>query len=73
MTKHQGVIRGKGCDAYINMVQAQMEAYKMETETSVNPTIEELETGGYIPNQECPTGEELIISSSGEVSIVPTP
>jgi prepilin-type N-terminal cleavage/methylation domain-containing protein len=73
MTKQQGVIRNKGCDAYVNMVLAQMEAYKMENSTTINPTIEELETGGYIPRKECPNGEVLEISSSGEVTVVQAP
>ncbi len=73
ISKHQVLIRNKGCDAYINMVTAQMEAYKMELETIVAPTIDDLLTGGYIPNRECPNGEELTISVSGEVSIVSTP
>ncbi len=73
VTKHQGMIRSKGCDAYINMVQEQMEAYKMENETNVYPTINELQTGGYIPKSECPNGEVLTISSTGEVSIVSSP
>lgn len=72
MTKHQGVIRSKGCDAYINMVTAQMEAYKMENETISAPTIDELLTEGYIPNKECPNGKELTVGTSGDVSIVPT-
>jgi prepilin-type N-terminal cleavage/methylation domain-containing protein len=73
MTKQQGMIRNKGCDAYMNMVVAQMEAYKMETSSTINPTIEELESEGYIPKKECPNGEVLEISSSGEVTVVQAP
>ncbi|WP_246945947.1 competence type IV pilus major pilin ComGC [Bacillus pinisoli] len=73
LTKQQGVIRSKGCEAYINMVQAQIEAYKMEFNTSSNPTISELKTSGYIPETECPNGEALQIASNGEVNVVPEP
>ncbi|WP_456278302.1 competence type IV pilus major pilin ComGC [Bacillus sp. AK128] len=72
LTKQQAVIRNKGCDAYINMVQAQVEAYKMENETSISPTIAEMKSGGYIPSIECPSGETLQITSSGEVTTIVT-
>lgn len=71
ITKNQGMIRSKGCDAYINLVQAQVEAYKMDNGTSLNPTIDELYTEKYIKKKDCPNGAELEVNTSGEVVIVP--
>jgi prepilin-type N-terminal cleavage/methylation domain-containing protein len=73
ITTQQKVIRGKGCEAYINMVQAQVEAYKMENNTTINPTIAELHTAGFIPSTDCPNGEELLVTGTGEVTIVTAP
>jgi competence protein ComGC len=71
VTKNQGMIRGKGCDAYMNMVQSQIEAYKMDKGSTLNPTIDDLVTEQYITKKDCPTGETLVINDSGEVSIAP--
>lgn len=73
ITKHQQVIQTKGCEAYINLVTAQIEAFKMDNSSSLNPTITELVDGGYIPKGECPNGDLLEVNSNGEVVVVATP
>ncbi|KAA0549434.1 prepilin-type N-terminal cleavage/methylation domain-containing protein [Bacillus sp. BGMRC 2118] len=70
ITKNQGMIRSKGCDAYINLVQAQVEAYKMDNGTAVIPSIDDLVTEKYIKKKECPNGDVLEVNTSGEVVFV---
>ncbi|MFD1736528.1 competence type IV pilus major pilin ComGC [Bacillus salitolerans] len=69
VTKHQAVIGKKGCDAYMNMVQAQVEAYKMDNENTI-PSILKLETSGYIPKTNCPNGDELLVDVDGTVRVI---
>ncbi|MBM6617301.1 competence type IV pilus major pilin ComGC [Bacillus suaedaesalsae] len=71
ITKNQGMIRNKGCNAYINLVQAQVEAYKMDNGTSSNPSMDDLLTEKYIKSKTCPNGDLLEVSASGEVVLVP--
>jgi competence protein ComGC len=66
VTKHNSVINNKGCEALIQMVQAQVKAYEMEKGTI--PTIQELIDQKYIKSNKCPNGNTLQIDSSGEVS-----
>ena len=68
VTKHFASIDEKGCDAYISMVQAQVEAYKIDN--SNYPTLEELEKAGYIDKDAtCPNGNPVVINSdTGEVT-----
>ncbi len=67
VTKHFASIDKKGCDAYINMVQAQVEAYKVDY--LKYPTLSQLQEEGYIKGDvKCPNGNEVVINSdSGEV------
>jgi competence protein ComGC len=67
MTNQQGMIRNKGCEAYMNMVTAQIEAYKMEKNTTTSPTIDQL-IPDYIPSEKCPNGENLTIDENGKVA-----
>jgi competence protein ComGC len=73
MMNHQSMIREKGCEAYMNMVQAQIEAYKMEKDTVTPPTIEELELASYIPSKTCPNGQTLKVDESGKVTLEKAP
>ena len=67
VTKHFATIDEKGCDAYVQMVQGQVEAYKIEKMKF--PSISELIEGGYISTEEakCPSGEAIIIKEDGLV------
>ena len=67
VTKHFATIDEKGCDAYVQMVQGQVEAYKIEKMKF--PSISELIEEGYISTEEakCPSGETIIIKEDGLV------
>jgi competence protein ComGC len=63
VTKHSATIDEKGCQAYIKMVQGQVEAYRID-EKSV-PTIENLVTNDYLNDGEttCPNGKAIEIDA----------
>lgn len=67
VTKHFATIDEKGCDAYIKMVQGQVEAYKIEKMKF--PSVSELIEEGYISTEEakCPSGEAIVIKENGLV------
>ncbi|KHE70702.1 competence type IV pilus major pilin ComGC [Halobacillus sp. BBL2006] len=71
ISKHNGTIREKGCEALIVTAQAQVEAYYMENNNF--PTIEQLTTGKYLKDSTCPNGDSLNIDGSGTVTAVPAP
>ncbi|MGD7043957.1 competence type IV pilus major pilin ComGC [Jeotgalibacillus proteolyticus] len=64
-------INGKGCQAFEQMVQAQVESYRL-TNNTLPASIEALQTEGYLREDEttCPDGRTLEIKSTGEVAIV---
>lgn len=70
LLKNNEAINGKGCEAYVKTVQAQVEVYKIEKNTI--PTLNDLESAGYITAKKCPNGDSLQISSKGEVTSVPS-
>lgn len=67
VTKHMNTVDEKGCDAYIYMVQGQVESYRMEKKKI--PTMQELEDEGYLKKgmNKCPNGDEIIIELDGTV------
>ncbi|MEK4229929.1 competence type IV pilus major pilin ComGC [Solibacillus sp. FSL H8-0538] len=67
VTKHFASIDAKGCDAYVNMVQGQVEAYRVET--MKYPTMQDLVDNQYLQteNTTCPNGETIIIEEGGHV------
>lgn len=74
MTKHNGIINEKGCDAYGKMVQAQVQAYEMDND-KYPISLEELETNGYITSTKstCGKDKQISISANGEVTLIDTP
>lgn len=71
VTKHFATIDDKGCEAYLKMVQGQVEAYKIDNKTL--PTLTELKTDGYLKDSEetaCPNGDLIEIQSDGNVIAV---
>lgn len=64
VTKHSKSIDKKGCDAYVVMIQGQVEAYKMD-EGGYPDTLGDLVTGDYLPkgtsgeSVKCPDGTAL--------------
>ncbi|MGM9945179.1 MAG: competence type IV pilus major pilin ComGC [Lysinibacillus sp.] len=67
VTKHFATIDEKGCDAYVAMVQGQVEAYKIDKMKF--PNVSDLIEEGYISTEEakCPSGEAIIIKEDGLV------
>lgn len=68
VTNQSKNINKKGCDALVQMVQGQVEAYRMEKNTV--PTVGELHTAGYLRDADtkCPNGKELLIDTDGTVT-----
>lgn len=66
---HNSTINDKGCDAYLKMVEAQVQAFEMD-EGKV-PSVTDLKTGGYLTEEQltCPHGKEAIIDENGGVTI----
>ncbi|RWR15113.1 competence type IV pilus major pilin ComGC [Siminovitchia fortis] len=71
ITKHSSNINKKGCDGLKQMVQGQVEAYRMDNKEI--PTVQQLKTEGYLKNEDlkCPNGKSLSIdTTTGEVKEV---
>ncbi|TWT26142.1 competence type IV pilus major pilin ComGC [Planomicrobium sp. CPCC 101110] len=68
VAKQTTAVDTKGCKAFVQMVQGQVESYRMD-EKAV-PTIENLVTEGYLKTNEtnCPNGDLVEISTDGIVS-----
>jgi competence protein ComGC len=69
ITKHNANIDKKGCQAYLKMVEAQVQSYKMET-GSYPASVQELIDGEYLKNDEtaCSSGTKIVIGAGGEVT-----
>lgn len=63
VTKHSATIDAKGCEAYVKMVQGQVEAYRIDLKAT--PTIQELVDEEYLVDGEtsCPNGSEIQIDA----------
>jgi competence protein ComGC len=72
VAKHNSNINNKGCDAYVKMVQAQVQAYEMDKNEI--PTLDDLKTEGYLKNDAkgCPNGKTVNIGTDGTVSVPST-
>lgn len=69
VTKHSSSIDEKGCQAYKKMVEAQVQAFKMD-EKKLPTTIEELITAKYLPESAtCPDGSILTLDNEGNVLV----
>ncbi|AOV07845.1 competence type IV pilus major pilin ComGC [Sporosarcina ureilytica] len=67
VTKHSQKIDEKGCDAYIAMVQGQVEAYKMDTHQYPSDLATLADTEYFEGTPQCPDGSDLKITN-GKVS-----
>lgn len=67
VTKHSKSIDTKGCDAYLKMVEGQVQAYKMDTK-QIPTSLEDLTAKDYLPAEaKCPDGTVLTINAEGKV------
>ncbi|MCM3611254.1 prepilin-type N-terminal cleavage/methylation domain-containing protein [Planococcus sp. MERTA32b] len=71
VTKQRSSIDDKGCEAFVQMVQGQVESYRMDLKAV--PTVAELVSEGYLKTDEtnCPNGDTVNISTDGVVSSEP--
>lgn len=66
VTKHNSKINSKGCEAFIQMVQAQVQAYEIE-EKKLPADISALKIAGYLEETSCPNGDAIQITAEGKV------
>ncbi|MED1409558.1 MULTISPECIES: competence type IV pilus major pilin ComGC [Bacillus] len=60
-------VQGKGCDAYVKSVEAQIQVYQLQYNKI--PSIDALGEGKYITSKTCRKGELIYISDDGAVSV----
>jgi competence protein ComGC len=67
IASHNSKINTKGCEAYMKMVEAQVQSYKMDKKTT--PTFQQLYDADYLKSAEpaCPDGTSIEITSDGTV------
>jgi len=67
--KHFKTIDDKGCGAFLNMVQGQVESYRVSE--LKYPSVTELVDKGYLRSDEavCPNGEKYVILPDGQVGL----
>jgi competence protein ComGC len=58
VAKNNSVVKERGCDAFVKLVEAQLQAYEIET-GDLPLTLTELVDGGYITSTTCPGGGEI--------------
>ena len=65
VTKNNSSINEKGCEAFIKMVQGQVQAYELDgmNRKMVNDpvSVTALKAGGYITQDKCPSGKAITI------------
>lgn len=68
VTKQTAAVDDKGCKAFVQMVQGQVESYRMDKKAV--PAVTDLVTEGYLKENEtaCPNGTAIVIASDGTVS-----
>ncbi|MGR3765005.1 competence type IV pilus major pilin ComGC [Rossellomorea sp. NS-SX7] len=69
VTSQSNKINSKGCEAFMNMVEGQVEAYKMDNNNTATVSMAALVTDGYLSDeyQKCPDGSVLTIDAEGKV------
>ncbi|WP_442594888.1 competence type IV pilus major pilin ComGC [Neobacillus sp. D3-1R] len=74
VTKNNKMINSKGCDAYISMVQAQVQAFEVDND-KLPTTIQELINEKYIKEgtSSCGKDKQLTIDADGMVVLEDKP
>lgn len=67
VTKHQSTIQKKGCEAFVKMVQSQVQAYEIDYD-KLPTSIEELHSKDYLQQTTCPNGQTVSIDATGKVT-----
>jgi competence protein ComGC len=60
VTKHNSNINKKGCEAFVKMVQSQVQSYEIEY-GELPSSITDLQSKEYISSNECPDGKTTVI------------
>ena len=68
ITKHQSTIHSKGCEAFVKMVQAQVQSYEID-HAKFPANVSDLESQGYLKQTSCPNGDGVSIDKEGNVSV----
>jgi competence protein ComGC len=72
ITKHNSNINSKGCQAFVKMVEAQVQSFEIENNRV--PSLDELVRLGYLKTTECPDGKtEVEVEADGSVATAITP
>ncbi|MGM0835676.1 MAG: competence type IV pilus major pilin ComGC [Bacillota bacterium] len=79
VTKNSGLIGDKGCDALVKMVEAQMQAYRLENDREPSD-LQDLNTPDYLEDKfaeddvlYCPNDKVIALSANGVVEAVDAP
>lgn len=68
VTKHNSVIKNKGCEAMVKMVEAQVQAYEIEEGHSTLTSLDPLVDGKYLNKAPvCPNGDIIKMNSDHKV------
>lgn len=79
VTKNNSTINNKGCEAFVRMVEGQVQAYRLDNDDKI-PTLEELAKEGYLKGKKdkdgnvtgtsCPNGDLITINpENGAVTV----
>lgn len=69
ITKHQSNIQSKGCEAFVKMAQAQVQAYEIDN-NRLPANVGELKDEGYLKQTSCPNGDNINLDADGVVTVV---
>ena len=69
ITKNQSAIKSKGCEAFVQMVQGQVQAFEID-HNKWPASVDELKSGDYLTQTSCPNGDAINIDANGKVTSV---
>lgn len=74
VSKQSNDINAKGCDAFVSMVQGQVESFRMN-ENTIPASLDDLVSKGYLNENEtsCPGGQGVQVDRTGKVTVVALP
>lgn len=72
VTRHFKTVDHKACEAYLKMIDSQIEAYRVENPRNNKVTLKDLTTAGYLSEEDlvekaslqCPDGREVEIKDN---------
>ncbi|WP_019242547.1 MULTISPECIES: competence type IV pilus major pilin ComGC [Bacillus] len=68
IVKQQDSIQNKGCEAFVKMVQGQVQSYQIDN-NKLPTSLSILKDEGYIHKTSCPNGDEVKMDDKGKVSV----